>query len=177
MYGMRTLYLLRHAKSSWGDPDVDDRDRPLNERGRRAASQLAEHLRLSGCRPELVVCSPALRTRQTLDLVAIGLGVQARVRVDESVYGATAAALWRLVRDLPDSAGEVLVVGHNPGLHELAASLADSGDTDDDATRERLRAKLPTCSLVTLAWPGDTWVGLRKSATVLHNFVTPRDLN
>lgn len=173
---MRTLYLLRHAKSSWDNPGVADLDRPLTDRGRTAAGQMAEHLRISGCRPALVVCSPALRTRQTLDLVAPGLGLQARVQVDESMYGASASQVWRRVRELPDSADEVLFVGHNPGLHELAADLADAGDTDDDAARDRLRAKLPTCALVTLAWSGDSWSQLRKSGAVLHSYVTPRDL-
>ena len=112
---MRTLHLLRHAKAlAWDDPqarDLADIDRPLTPGGRRAAAALAEHLRLSGCRPQLVVCSPALRTRQTLDLVASGLGLQARVRVDEAIYGAGAGSLWQSVRALPDEADEVLIIG------------------------------------------------------------------
>jgi phosphohistidine phosphatase len=174
---MRTLYLLRHAKAlAWEDPsavDLADIDRPLTPSGRRAATALAEHLRLSGCRPGLVLCSPALRTRQTLDLVASGLGLQARVQVDDSIYGARAGLLWHRVRALPDPVDEVLIVGHNPGLHELAINLSDHGD---DKLRARVHEKLPTGAFVTIAWAQDTWAELRKSSAVLHDFVTPRDL-
>jgi phosphohistidine phosphatase len=177
MYRMRTLYLLRHAKAlAWDDPsaaELADLDRPLTDRGRRDAAALAEHLRLSGCRPKLVACSPALRTRQTLDLVASGLGLQARTEVDERLYAASMQALWQRVHELPDNADEAMLVGHNPGIHELAANLADHGD---DKLRARVREKLPTCAFVTIAWAEDRWTDLRKSAGVLHDFVTPRDL-
>jgi phosphohistidine phosphatase len=177
MYRMRTLYLLRHAKAlAWDDPsaaELADFDRPLTDRGRRDAAALAEHLRLSGCRPKLIACSPALRTRQTLDLVASGLGLQARTEVDERLYAASMQALWQRVHELPDGADEAMLVGHNPGIHELAANLADHGD---DKLRARVREKLPTCGFVTIAWAEDRWTDLRKSAGVLHDFVTPRDL-
>jgi phosphohistidine phosphatase len=171
---MRTLYLLRHAKAA--DPATftgADLDRPLTERGRRDAAGLGEHLRLSGCRPQVVLCSPALRTRQTLDLVAAGLGLQARVQIDDAIYAASEAQLWQSVRELPETVGEALIVGHNPGLHELASSLADHGD---DKLRARVREKLPTCALVTAVWTDSSWTGLRRSGATLHDFVTPRDL-
>jgi len=174
---MRTLYLLRHAKAApWDDPsapELADIDRPLTAAGRRAATALGEHLRWSGCRPGLVVCSPALRTRQTLDLVASGLGLQARVQVDDSLYGASAAVLWHRVRAVPDTAEEVLIVGHNPGLHELAMNLSEHGD---DKLRARLHQKLGTGAFVTVAWAENSWTELRKSTAVLHDFITPRDL-
>jgi phosphohistidine phosphatase len=170
---MRTLYLLRHAKASWSDPAQADIDRPLTERGRRDAANLGEHLRLSGCRPQVVVCSPALRTRQTLDLIATGLGLQARAEVDERLYGASAQALWQRVHELPDTVTEALLVGHNPGMHELAVNLADHGD---DKLRARVREKFPTCAFVTIAWDRDVWADLRRSAATLHDYVTPRDL-
>jgi phosphohistidine phosphatase len=136
MYAMRTLYLLRHAKASLDDPERADIDRPLTDRGRRDAANLGEHLRISGCRPALILCSPSLRTRQTLDLVASGLGLQAKVQVDDSIYAATAKTLWQRVRELPDPVNEALIIGHNPSLYELAVSLSEHGD---DKLRARLR--------------------------------------
>jgi phosphohistidine phosphatase len=176
---MRTLYLLRHAKSGWDDPDLADIDRPLNDRGRRAATALAEHLRGSSARPQLVFCSPARRTRETLDLIAPGLGLGTTVVIDPVLYGADAALLWDKVRELPADADEVLIIGHNPGLHELAASLAGpsaKATTADEKVRSRLRAKLPTGSFVTVDWAGSSWADLHRSAAVLRGFIPPRDL-
>jgi phosphohistidine phosphatase len=191
---MRTLHLLRHAKSSWDHPGLADHDRPLSGRGRQAGGQLADYLRRSGYRPGLVICSSALRARQTLDLIAGGVGVGVPVRIEEQLYTADADDVWNLVRQLPDHADagahagahtssadpsvgaeidEVLVIGHNPTLHELAVSLACEGD---DELRSRLRAKLPTGALVTIVWPDDSWSTLRRSSAALHGYVRPRDL-
>lgn len=176
---MRTLYLLRHAKASWADPNWSDIDRPLNERGRHDATELRDYLRRSGARPQLVVCSPALRTRQTLDLIAPGLELPAPVTVDERLYAASAQSLWQRVRELPDTIEQVMLIGHNPGMHDLAANAAEHGD---DQLRSRLRAKLPTCAFVTIAWDEDGWDALGSSGEsngaggTLHDFVTPRDL-
>jgi phosphohistidine phosphatase len=170
---MRTLHLLRHAKSSWGEPELADHDRPLSGRGQRAAAQLGDYLRRSGYRPQLVVCSSALRARQTLDLVAAGLGLDVAVRVDEQVYGASASNLWTLVRELPADVDEAMVVGHNPAMHELASDLATEGE---DKVRALLQAKLPTGGLVTLVWAADSWAALRRGSGALHGFVRPRDL-
>ena len=174
---MRTLYLLRHAKAvepgSAATMGISDVDRPLTTRGRRDAANLGDRLRLSGCRPQLILCSPALRTRQTLDLVAPGLGLQARAQVDDQVYAASVSELWRLTRELNDEVSEAMIVGHNPGLHELALRLSDHGD---DKLRARVREKFPTCAFVTIAWPQDSWADLRRGAAVLHDFVTPSDL-
>jgi phosphohistidine phosphatase len=174
---MRTLYLLRHAKAvepgSAATMGLSDLERPLTARGRRDAANLADQLRLSGCRPHVVLCSPALRTRQTLDLVASGLGLQARTQVDDHVYAATVGELWRLTRELSDEASEAMIVGHNPGLHELALRLSEHGD---DKLRARVREKFPTCSFVTIAWGQDSWADLRRGDALLHDFVTPGDL-
>lgn len=173
---MRTLYLLRHAKASQpasGADPIADLDRPLADRGRRDAAALGEHLKRSGCRPQLVLCSPSLRTRQTLDLVAAGLGLQARVQVEPAIYEASEQRLLRLVRELPDDVDEAMIVGHNPGLHELAISLADHGD---DKLRARVRAKLPPGTFVTVAWAEDSWADLRRSQAILHDYVAPSDL-
>jgi phosphohistidine phosphatase len=170
---MRTLHLLRHAKSSWDQPGLADHDRQLSGRGRKAGEQLADYLRRSGYRPGLVICSSALRARQTLDLIAGGLGVGVPVRIDEQLYTADADDVWTLVHHLPDDVDEAMIIGHNPPLHELAISLATEGD---DELRARLQAKLSTGGLVTIVWAADTWSNLRRSSAALHGYVRPRDL-
>lgn len=118
---MTTLVLLRHAKSAWPD-GVGDEQRPLAERGRRdapaAGRWLREHVRV-----DLVVCSPAVRTRQTWRLVSAELDVAPEFQLDDRIYDATAAELVAVVRELPPSAATVLVIGHNPGLSELVHVL------------------------------------------------------
>ena len=120
---MRTLYLLRHAKSSWDDPTLPDDKRPLAPRGRRDGKRIAEHLRRQEIEPELVLCSSAARTRETLELLRPALG-GATVVVEDELYGASADRLLARIRLVPDEAESVMVIGHNPGLHELALVLA-----------------------------------------------------
>jgi phosphohistidine phosphatase len=174
---MRTLHLLRHAKSDWDDPDLPDLDRQLNERGRRDALALGEYLLPSAVRPRLVLCSPAVRTRQTLDLVSAGLGLQARVVVAGGLYAASVGTLWQQALALPDfvsdsAADEALFVGHNPGLHELAAALAGA---TTGKTVARLQKKLPTCALATLRWDTDSWAKIDLTTAELTGYTTPRD--
>ncbi|HVV24762.1 MAG TPA: histidine phosphatase family protein [Pseudonocardiaceae bacterium] len=121
---MRTLVVLRHAKSAWPE-GTDDRERPLADRGRRDAPAAGRWLR--GRVPvDLVVCSPALRTRQTWDLVAAELDGTPEFRVDDRVYDAFVEELVDVVRDLPATAENVLLIGHNPGLTELVHELSGS---------------------------------------------------
>ncbi|MGH8895039.1 MAG: SixA phosphatase family protein [Actinomycetes bacterium] len=169
---MRTLHLLRHAKSSWKDQALADHDRPLAPRGRRATRRMADHMRGSGIRPEAVLCSPALRARQTLGGISAALAPRADVTFDEALYGATAGVLLQRVQQMGDTIDELLLIGHNPALHDLAVQLATEGD---ERLVSRLREKLPTCALVTLVWAG-TWVQLVPGNAVLHDLVVPRDL-
>lgn len=169
---MKALYLFRHAKSSWDDPALSDHERPLAPRGRRAAARIAEHLQREGIRPAIVLCSSSRRTRQTLELVAAALP-DARAQVEADLYGAGAGSLLRRVRRLPDTADSVLLVCHNPGLHDLALALAGSGDAQALA---RLRAKMPTAALATLAAPVSRWRDLSPGGAELVAFVVPREL-
>jgi len=166
---MSRLYLLRHAKSSWDDPGLRDHDRPLASRGRKAATRLAEHLRTEGIRPELVLCSSALRARQTLERLQGVLGTAA-VLVEDALYAADADELLLRLRRVPETARSVMVIAHNPGLQDLAVELAPSGPDV-----ERLREKFPTGALAAIdldaAWDDLAWgVGRLTSLTV------PRDL-
>jgi phosphohistidine phosphatase len=168
---MHTLYLLRHAKSSWLDPTLTDEQRPLAARGRRDAKRVARHLADLGAAPELVLCSAAQRTRETLELVRPALGTTPSVIVDAELYGATADELLEHVRAVPDRVASVLMIAHNPGLHDLAVRLASAGPD-----LPRLEAKFPTAALATLALPKVGWSRLSHANAVLDAFVVPKQL-
>jgi phosphohistidine phosphatase len=166
----RTLYLLRHAKSSWDDPDLADVERPLAPRGRRAAATMARHVRMQGFAPELVLCSPSVRTRDTLERVAAGFARAPRVEIVDDLYQASAAELLARLRVLPDELGSAMLVGHHPALPELALALAGSGPM-----RDQIAEKFPTGALATLAVSGP-WHELTPGNARLVAFVKPREL-
>jgi phosphohistidine phosphatase len=167
---VKTLLLLRHAKSSWDDPSLDDRSRPLASRGRKALPLLARHLEEAAPAPELVLCSSALRARETLEGVQPGLG-GAEVRIEPGLYLAGGDELVDLLRALPGDPGTVMLVGHNPGLQELVLELAASGDD-----LERVRAKFPTGALATLQLEIEAWGDLEPGTGRLAALVVPREL-
>jgi phosphohistidine phosphatase len=166
----KTLYLLRHAKSSWEDPSLADRDRPLAARGRRACAVIAEHLASRRIAPALVLCSPSKRTRETLAGVSAGFGSEPEVRLDEDLYPASAQDLLDRLRRVDAAVDSVMAIGHQPAIGELASSLAL-----DRAAVERLRDKFPTAALATLAFEG-SWAELAPGRAQLVAFVTPREL-
>lgn len=169
---MPTLYLLRHAKSSWDDPSLADRDRALSDRGRKAAGMLAAFIDSDpACiAPALVLCSPARRALQTLEAIRASLGPQAQVQVEEALYGATAGDLLRRLRAVPEGTDPVMLIGHNPAIGELALGIARGGNR-----LEQLRGKFPTGALCILAVPGQ-WQRLEGGTGDLQAFVVPRDL-
>ncbi|MEU2428843.1 MULTISPECIES: histidine phosphatase family protein [unclassified Streptomyces] len=162
------LVLLRHAKSAW--PDVADHDRPLAPRGRRDAPAAGRLLREHGYVPDLVVCSTARRARETWELAAAELGTRVPVRYDERVYGADPAELAGVLRELPVEVGTALLVGHNPGIEDLAGGL--TGEDDGDALA-RMTEKFPTSALAVLSLPGG-WAGFRPGTARLTAFVVAR---
>ena len=171
---MRTLYLLRHAKSSWDEPGLDDHDRPLSGRGRRAAALIGSYLHGRGIRPDLVLCSSAKRARETFRRVAECLGGDGpEVRYERALYLADSGRLLELVRAAPDEALALMLVGHNEGLPQLALRLA--GDALGDA-RERLMAKFPTAALAVLTFDAPSWRGITDGAGRLVAVVTPKQL-
>jgi phosphohistidine phosphatase len=168
----RTLWLLRHAKSSWDHPELDDRDRPLAPRGMRAAALMREYIESEGIRPDLVLCSSALRTRETLAAVLPALGEDLVVRIDPSLYTFDAGALIAVLRDLDDDdIGSVLFVGHNPAMEELALTLASRGDR-----LAEVKEKFPTGALVEIRFSGAPWSEIAADSGELVRFVTPRQL-
>lgn len=168
---MKRLHVLRHAKSSWDDASLPDRDRPLAPRGRKATRRLARWLDEHDVRPGLVLCSPALRATQTLEGVRTALG-SPEVAVEESLYHAWSAELLERVRGLPDSVDEALLVGHNPGLADLCLLLAAPGPE-----RDRIVANLPTGALATLEQDTSSWASLEPGRAELTRLVLPRELD
>jgi phosphohistidine phosphatase len=169
--GMKRLYLLRHAKSSWDDPTLADHDRPLAPRGRRAAKAMGEHLGRKGIAPELVLCSPSRRTRQTLKRLAPALGKSADVHINPALYAAPEADLLEVLHDLPDEVESVMLIGHCPGIQDLALGLAGAG-----TEIPRLRSKFPTAALATLELDG-SWRELAPGSAELVSFVKPKELS
>jgi phosphohistidine phosphatase len=171
---MKSLHLLRHAKSSWDDPVERDFDRPLNGRGHRAARRMGEWLKESGLAFDLVLASPALRIRQTIEGVEAGLGARLQAQFDKRIYMASAASLFDLVRETPDSVQALLLVGHNPGLEDLLL-LATEGETS--ALRAEAERKYPTATFSTLTLPVASWTAVAEGGANLTRFVRPRDLD
>lgn len=171
---MKLLYLLRHAKSSWDDPDLDDFDRPLNKRGRKAAKIMAAYFKDSGLAPAMVLCSPSKRTKETLKHLAPVLG-DVPVEYDRRIYEASYQTLLLCLGDMPSEIGSVLVIGHNPGLERLALYLmSDQGHGPGAA---RLQDKYPTGSLAVLSSPAEGWDDLKVGSCRLDDFVRPVDLD
>jgi phosphohistidine phosphatase len=167
---MKRLRILRHAKSSWDDPSLPDHERPLAPRGRRAATRIGRWLVENDARPQRVLCSSAVRARETFELLRLRLDT-ADVLVETGLYGAGADGLLARVRALPDAVDDVLLIGHNPGVADLCLLLATDGPE-----RERIARKLPTGALALLETDGDSWSGLGEGAMLLRELVLPREL-
>jgi len=167
----RTLWLLRHAKSSWDRPGLEDRERPLSRRGARAAALLRGFIETESIQPGLVLCSSALRTRETLAGILPALGPALDIRVEGSIYTFGGEALLERIRAIPAGVGSVMVIGHNPAMQELALSLASQGERLSD-----LGEKLPTAALAQIDLPDVPWSELAEATGELTRFVTPREL-
>jgi phosphohistidine phosphatase len=177
----RKLVLLRHAKSAW--PDLPDHERPLAGRGRRDAPVMGRWLRGAGHVPDRVLCSTARRTRETWQLAQPELGTAPPVSFEDQVYEASAAQLLDLARHAAPAVKTLLIVGHAPGIPELALVLAGAaapadgggGSAVPPAAVDRMRAKFPTAAIAVLELTGP-WDRLRPGAARLTSFVTPRDV-
>lgn len=161
---MKTLYLLRHAKSSWTDSSVRDLDRPLNERGREAAEQIGKRLASEKLSAPVVLCSPALRTRETAEIVLQTSQLRAEERFDERIYEASLHDLTQVISDLPDDKQVAILIGHNPGFEELLTFL----------TGEHRR--MPTCALAKINFDIESWSEVRTGEGILEWLITPKEL-
>lgn len=156
---------MRHAKSSWGEASLADFERPLNERGLKAAPLVGRFMRRQKLRPELILSSPAERARQTAALVAEAARLDAPLRYDERIYEATPARLFEVVSQVEETIGELLLVGHNPGLEGLLEMLAGES------------RRMPTAALARVALDVERWNRVREGVGRVELFVKPKELD
>lgn len=165
---MKRLLLLRHAKTEPAAPGLPDRDRALIDRGHRDAGLIGEAIARDNP-PEAVICSPAIRTRQTMDEVLARLRDQPEQILAEPLYGGSEAVYLDTIATHGGTARRLLVIGHNPAIHLLAVTLAKSPG-------EKLRAKFPTAALAVIAFDIDDWTAIRPGAGKLEAYLRPKDL-
>jgi phosphohistidine phosphatase len=161
---MKKLLLLRHAKSSWADASLPDFERPLNERGMRAAPLIGKFMRAEKIRPDMVICSPAKRARETIALVLEAAAIETELRYDERIYEATVSRLFEVISQIEDDKREVLLVGHNPGFENLLESL--TGQTE----------RMPTAALARIALNSDNWDEAAAKGGRLERLVKAKEL-
>ncbi|MGK7891144.1 MAG: histidine phosphatase family protein [Leptolyngbyaceae cyanobacterium] len=166
---MKTLFLLRHAKSSWADVSLADRDRPLNPRGQRDAPRMAQWLAQQALQPTCIVTSPAARTTATAQIMAAGLGLSpADISPNAQIYEATPDDLVQVIRgfdSLEQPSHHILLVGHNPGMTALLNRI--DGVTIDN---------VPTCGLATVQFAVETWGAIAIHSATLVSFQYPKQL-
>ena len=173
---MRRIHLLRHAKSSWDDAGLADHDRPLSSRGEEAGRKLGAWIVERGVHPQLVLCSTATRARRTLELVLPSLeavpsgAYQPVVAFEAGLYHASADSLLQRVQTLDADLEDVMLVGHNPGLQDLALRLSAPS-----SERKRIAAKLPTGALVTIEL-ADEWYSVGFEGGRIAALALPREL-
>jgi phosphohistidine phosphatase len=171
---MLTLFLLRHAKSSWEDASLEDFDRPLARRGEEAAPSMGAYMAAQGIEPQLILCSPATRARQTLDLVLPKLGGEASVEFEDNLYLASSSSLLARIRKVRANIQRLMLVGHDPGMHGLAVELAGHGKPED---LHRLATKFPTAGLAVISFRAAQWSEVKPKAGRLDSFTSPRRLS
>ncbi len=172
---MKTLTLLRHAKSGWDDPVARDFDRALNPRGQRAAARVGRYLHDEAVVFDHVIASPAVRVIETLEHLAEGYGQALDPQWERRIYLASSATLLDIVATLPAAANHVLMVGHNPGLEDLVLELVPDGA--EPGLRDEVEIKFPTASLAEMQLDIDDWAAITANGATLTRFVRPRDLD
>ena len=170
---MRHLYLLRHAKSSWNEPALKDFDRPLAPRGWNTAPLMGDYMEKQGYKPDCILCSPAMRTRETLEMIQRHLNGSPEVFFNDSLYHASASGIIDLIRTLDGRYGKLLVIGHNPGIQELALLLTGRGPRH---IWQAMWAKYPTAALAVLNFDLASWSDLKPRQGELEVFQTPKKL-
>jgi phosphohistidine phosphatase len=162
---------MRHAKSSWDDPALADHDRPLTTRGRKAVPRMAKYMRDKRPEPSVVLCTSAVRARQTLELLQPVIPDVTTIKIEPKLYTAGSKELMTRIRRLSQAAPSVLIVGHNPSMQELILALAEEGSISNV-----IRKKFPTAALAVLDAPIDEWRHLEPGKAALVDFITPKSL-
>jgi phosphohistidine phosphatase len=171
---MRRLLLFRHAKAERSQPGMEDHSRKLVERGRKDAAKIGAYMSSHALIPDRVVSSPSARTQETWKFAAAAFRAPPKATAEDRLYNATAHTILGVVKEAAPATHTLLIVGHNPGLHELAAMLVAAGDVE---ARERLREKLPTSGLAIIDFALDDWSKLHPQCGRLERFVTPKSLS
>lgn len=171
---MKTLTLLRHAKSGWDDPVARDFDRPLNPKGRRAAQAVGRHLKGEGLTFDHVVASPARRVEETIAEVEAGYGKALLPAWDRRAYLASSSTLLDLIRETPPEFDRLLLIGHNPGLEDLVLLLVPDRS---GPLRDSVEEKYPTASVAEMTFAVEDWPSVGPGGATLTRFVRPRDLD
>ncbi|AYG83718.1 2,3-bisphosphoglycerate-dependent phosphoglycerate mutase [Streptomyces hundungensis] len=164
----RRIVLLRHAKADW--PQVSDHERPLAERGRADAPVAGRRLAETGIAPDLALCSSAVRTRETWKLAVQELAHRPRTVYEDRMYEASLGELIALVNETPDDVEDLLLIGHNPGMHAMADAL--SGDADGDLLARMNRSGFPTSAIAVLTFDGP-WKSVEHGVARLVDFWAP----
>lgn len=160
---MKKLVLIRHAKSDWSNPFLDDFLRPLNKRGEKNAPLMAKVLKEKNIRPDLIISSPSLRTKQTLEYFIKKLNYDDEVRFEESIYEAPYENLLKVIKDIPNIYKIVFLIGHNPGLCDLTNFLLDKHFEN-----------IPTCGIVEIDFDVKNWKDISKENSNLISFEYPK---
>ena len=172
---MKALALLRHAKSDWGNAGLGDFDRPLAPRGRKAAPRMGWAIRELGLSPDLILCSEAKRARETWNLAGPEIGGKPALHIRRNLYLAAPNTILRAVQGTAPEAQTVLVIGHSPGMENLALALCGPGSDPDLVAA--LRDKFPTAALAVLTFEVEDWTEIAPGAGNLRHFIRPRDLD
>jgi phosphohistidine phosphatase len=170
---MRRLLLLRHAKAERSQPGGNDRDRVLAERGRTDALKLGAYMVRHAFMPDLAVVSTAVRTRETWEQVAAAFQDIPPAKFDDRLYEASPQAILEVIKETGPQVGTLLLIGHNPGVQELAAILIAAGDVD---ARQRLKEDFPTSALAVVNFAVEDWPKVHRHGGRLEHFVTPESL-
>lgn len=170
---MKSLLLLRHAKSGWGDSEQRDFDRSLNERGRITADAVGAYLATNTLVPDAILCSPAVRTKETWKHIQSQTKWALVPHLIKDIYMASAEQLLQIIHALHEPFSCTMLIGHNPGFEDLCLSLVGKGDRK---LRASLEEKFPTASLAHIEFEADTWADISAKSGKLVRFVRPRDL-
>jgi phosphohistidine phosphatase len=171
---MRRLLLFRHAKAERSEPGMEDRVRRLVERGQKDAATVGAYMASHALVPDNVMTSPSKRTQETWKFAVPAFKPAPAATSVERLYNATTQDILGVIKGAPAAAHNLLILGHNPGLHAVALLLVASGDIE---TRERLREKMPTCGLAIIDFAFDDWGKLHPQSGRLERFVTPKSLS
>lgn len=172
---MKTLVLMRHAKSSWERPAMSDHERPLNPRGLRAAPRIGAYLRDLPLHPDQVLCSTAERARKTWELAGAAFAQPIEVEYRDDLYGVMPTELIRIIHSVEESVATLLVLGHNPTIQALALDLCN-GEGSSEEAQNLMAVKFSTASFAQLQFAGNRWDEVESGKGQLIRFVKPKML-